>query len=53
MDPLDFLVKQDEVYRKFNDENKLIKEGIVPNIKPQQSGYLVVFKHPDSIAEKV
>lgn len=53
MNPIEFLQKQEEVYKKFKDKDKFLKEGVVPNVKPQQSGYLVVFRHPDSIAEKV
>lgn len=53
MDPIEFLQKQDEVYTRFKDEDKFLKEGVVPNVKPQQSGYLVIFRHPDSITERV
>lgn len=53
MDPIEFLQKQDEVYTRFKDEDKFLKEGVVPNVKPQQSGYLVIFRHPDYISERV
>jgi len=53
MNPIDFLVKQDEIIKKFKNEDTVLNEGIVPNVKPQQSGYLVIFRHPDSIAERV
>ncbi|GIU68973.1 MAG: hypothetical protein KatS3mg002_0209 [Candidatus Woesearchaeota archaeon] len=53
MDPIQFLQKQGEIYDRFKDEDKFLKDGVIPNVKPQQSGYLVIFRHPDSIAERV
>lgn len=49
----EFLRKQEEVYNKFRDISKLQNEGIKPNIPKSQGGYLIVFRHPLEIAQKV
>lgn len=48
-----FLEKEKEVYDRFANTDVIIKNGIVPAVKPKQNGYLVIFKHNDSIAERV
>ncbi len=48
-----FLEKEQEVYDRFANTDAILKNGIVPAVKPKQNGYLVIFRHDDSIAERV
>jgi len=49
----EFLTKQEEVYNRFRDTSKLKAEGTKPNIPKHQGGYLIVFRHPLEIAQRV
>lgn len=48
MNQVEFLAKQAEVYRRFQDTTKIRTDGIEPKV-PRFGGYLVIFRHsPDT-----
>jgi len=49
----EFLRKQEEVYNQFRDISKLEIEGTKPNIPNSQGGYLIAFRHPSEITQKI
>ena len=53
MDFTEFIAKQEEVYNKFRDISKLEIEGTKPSIPDSQGGYLIIFRHPLKVTEKV
>lgn len=53
MDFQEFLIEQEKVYSRFRDTSKLVTEGTRPNIPDSQGGYLIVFRHPRDIAERI
>lgn len=50
----EFLKGQEEVYKKFRDNlGKVKNEGIKNGISESTGGYLIVFRHPESIRERL
>ena len=48
-----FLETQESIYAQFRDVSVIEKEGLVPKIPKQQGGYLIAFRHPNSITDVV
>ena len=53
MDFQEFLTGQDEIYARFRDTSKFDTGGTKPNIPVSQGAYLIAFRHPDAITEKI
>jgi hypothetical protein len=48
----EFQKKQESIYSKFRNTSQIQQEGIVPGLL-NQGGYIVLFKHPSHITEKL
>jgi hypothetical protein len=53
MDFDEFLRKEKEVYDRFRDTSKLVVAGLDPKIPTQQGGYLITYRHPNSITNRL
>lgn len=49
----EFLDKQEEVYSRFRDTSKVQTDGTKPSIPERQRGYVIIFRHPPEIAQKM
>lgn len=49
----EFIVKQESIYKRFKDTTLIEKDGIVPKIPLQQGGYLIAYRHPIEITNKL
>ncbi len=49
----DFIRKCSGIYSQFRDQTKIKTEGLRPNVPEKQGGYLITFRHPTEVADRV